>query len=53
MVADSMLILNGQKSMITGPSTHNQRIERLGRDVYEGVLCYFYHGFHHMEDIGV
>ena len=53
MVADFMLGLNGQGSMITGPSTHNQRIERLWRDVYEGVLCYFYHVFHHMEDIGV
>ncbi|KAK3088459.1 hypothetical protein FSP39_019451 [Pinctada imbricata] len=53
LVADFMLGLNGEGSMITGPSTHNQRIERLWRDVYEGVLCYFYHLFYYMEDTGV
>ncbi|VDH96884.1 Hypothetical predicted protein, partial [Mytilus galloprovincialis] len=53
LVADFMLGLKGPGSMITGPSTHNQRTERLWRDLYEGVLCYFYHMFYHMEDIGV
>jgi hypothetical protein len=31
--------------MITGKSTDNQRIERLWRDVYEGVLSLFYQMF--------
>ena len=33
----------------TGKSTHNQRIERLWRDVFEGCLCLFYKLFHHLE----
>jgi hypothetical protein len=37
-------------SMITGKSTNNQRIERLWRDVYEGVLSLFYQIFYFMED---
>ncbi|CAG2239805.1 unnamed protein product [Mytilus edulis] len=49
-VADFMLTKHGDGSMITGPSTHNQRIERLWRDVYEGVLCYFYNLFYHIKD---
>ena len=36
--------------MITGKSTDNQRIERLWRDVYEGVLSLFYQMFYFMED---
>ncbi|CAC5394406.1 unnamed protein product [Mytilus coruscus] len=52
-VEDFMLTKHGDGSMITGPSTHNQRIERLLRDVYEGVLCYFYNLFYHMEDQGI
>ncbi|KAH3895650.1 hypothetical protein DPMN_019815 [Dreissena polymorpha] len=49
-VADFMLAKRGTGSMITGRSTHNQRIERLWRDVFEGVLSYFYHLFYYMED---
>ncbi|CAC5376864.1 unnamed protein product [Mytilus coruscus] len=52
-VADFMLTKHGDGSMITAPSTHNQRIERLWRDVYEGVLWYFYNLFYHMEGQGI
>ena len=39
----------GRVSMITGRSVHNQRIERLWQDLFEGVLYVYYHLFHHME----
>ena len=39
--------------MITGPSVHNQRIERLWRDVYSRVLSYYYNLFYFMEDEGI
>lgn len=45
LVFDYMIAHRGSNrgSMITGKSTHNQRIEGLWRDVFEGVLCLYYH----------
>lgn len=38
------------KSIIVGKSTHYQRIERLWRDIFEGVLSYFYELFYFTEE---
>ena len=44
LIADLMIEKrgSGRGSIITGLSTHNQRIERLWRDVFQGVLSYYY-----------
>lgn len=54
-VAEYMIATRGpnRRSMLTGKSTHNQHIERLWRDVFEGVLSYYHDLFHFMEDEGI
>ena len=41
-----------KSSMITGKSTHNQRIERLWRDMFQGCASLFYNLFYDMERCG-
>ena len=41
----------GRGTVIVGKSVHNQRVERLWRDIFEGVLVLYYNLFYHLEEI--
>ena len=54
-VARFMILLRGTNrgSHLTGRSVHNQRIERMWRDVFSGCLSSFYQLFYFMKNSGI